>query len=104
MGYILRYTCSNCKRIDGLIYYGVGMRSLERNEDYRLFGCNYCGDVFSRNINKNFNRCPNCKRKAKELVFFNTIEHFFDDIPLKRVQCPNCANGNIQLHNLGMWD
>ena len=104
MGYIYQYSCSNCEKIGGSVYYGIGMMYPETNEDFRLFGCFDCGEVFGININKKFNRCPKCKKKSKELEFFETDEWGFNEDEIKEVKCPNCMEGNIQLHNVGMWD
>ena len=79
MGMIYQYSCSSCPDILGTIYYGIGMMYPISKVDNRLFGCYDCGEVFGRNINKKFNRCPNCKKKPKELVFHEKDEFGFTE-------------------------
>ena len=105
MGYIYNYTCSNCNKIKGQVYYGVGMSYPQTIEDIRLFGCDQCGKVFSGNINDILIQCPKCKNVASELEFFETDA--FDWILGERLEdplCPNCKEGTISLEEVGLWD
>lgn len=104
MGSIYRYHCTNCDEIEGEVFYGIGMGYLEDNIDTRLFGCQDCGRVFSRNINKKFNSCPSCRKKPVELVFHQEEEDGYKEMNEVTVKCPNCRTGNIQLEDYGCWD
>ena len=104
MGHIYHYSCSNCDKIDGSVFYGIGMMFPITNTDTRLFGCDDCGEVFSRNINLKFNRCPKCRKKPKELEFFETDEIGITSPKNTKISCPNCKVGEIKLEGAGCWD
>ena len=104
MGMIYQYSCSSCSHILGTIYYGIGMMYPISKVDNRLFGCYDCGEVFERNINKKFNRCPNCKKKPKELVFHEKDELGLTERIESDINCPNCKTGNLTFEDRGCWD
>ena len=104
MGYIYKYTCSNCDKIKGEVAYGFGMLYPENNIDNRIFGCNDCGEVFSGNINEMFIPCPKCKQDSYELELNGIDEKRFGESINSAVMCPNCKEGTIQLKSIGLWD
>ena len=104
MGMIYEFSCNNCSEIRGTTYYGVGMMFPETNEDFRLFNCYDCGEVFERNINKKFNRCPKCKKKPMELIFLEKDEYGYNEKIKSDLNCPNCNKGNLIIENVGCWD
>lgn len=104
MGLIYRYECSDCERVKGDVYYGVGKYFKDDNIETRLFGCTSCGEVFSGNINDPSIVCPECGMKPKELKLIDLQE------PDSRVRismvskCPNCKKGIIRFVLIGFWD
>jgi len=104
MGYIYQFNCTKCTKVEGEVFYGIGMKYPENSIDTRLHGCNDCGEVFPRNINKRFNRCPKCKKKSFELKFHKVDEIGFWKELKTPVNCPNCKEGIIQLEVIGNWD
>lgn len=76
----------------------------QNNIDNRLFACYDCGEVFPRNKNQNFQRCPKCKRKSSQLKFFESDEFGFEKKIGTPIKCPNCNEGEIILDGCGNWD
>lgn len=106
MGDIYQYYCSNCKKIKGRVFYGVGMSYPTTNMNTRLFGCDQCGKVFSGNINDFIIHCPKCKNVAYKLEFFEeTVDGWGQGERIEDpVKCPKCKTGTIQLEMVGHWD
>ena len=105
MGTFYHLRCSKCNEFDKTVSYGIGMMYPVNQADYRLFTCKQCGDLFERNINKKFNRCPKCKMKAIEI---EVIDNEDDDDMLphleETVKCLYCKTGDIMISYAGIWD
>ena len=104
MGIIYQYSCNSCPDIWGTINYGIGMMYPISKIDNRLFGCYDCGKVFDRNINKKFNRCPDCRKKPTELVFHKEDELGISEEVKSKISCPNCKTGKLKIEDGGCWD
>ena len=104
MGYIYKYSCSNCDKIKGEVAYGFGMLYSENKVDTRLFGCHDCGEVFSGNINEEVIPCPKCMQNANELELDGIDEKGFGEVVNSISKCPNCKGRTIQLKAVGLWD
>ena len=104
MGYIYKYTCSNCDKLKGKVAYGYGMLYSENNIDTRLFGCDECGEVFTANINEIVIPCPKCKQDSYELELNEIDEKGFGETVNSISKCPSCKEGTIQLKAVGLWD
>jgi DNA-directed RNA polymerase subunit RPC12/RpoP len=104
MGTFYHLSCSNCSEFDKTVSLGIGMMYQINQADYRLFSCKKCGDLFERNINKKYNRCPKCKIKAIEIkVIDNEDDDTFPCLETT-VKCLYCKTGDIVLSFAGIWD
>lgn len=127
MGEILNYSCTNCSKIKGKVFYGSGrpwslppfLKELDssRPDDYRLFGCEACGIVFDENINQKKILCPQCKKETPELILYPDENDDIEDSELEteekfeakyeeitEAKCPNCKVGNLKIRWDGLWD
>ena len=104
MGTFYRLSCSNCTEFDKTISYGIGMMYPITQADYKLFTCKDCGGLFERGINKKYNRCPKCMKKANEIkVIDDENDNAFPQLETT-LKCPYCKTGDIELSFSGIWD
>jgi len=104
MGTFYHLSCSNCTEFNKTISYGIGMMYPVTQTDYRLFTCKICGDLFERDINKKFNRCPKCMKKATEIKVIDDEDD--DSFPHfeTTIKCPCCKIGEVELSFSEIWD
>ena len=113
MGVICNYRCSNCSRVKGSAFLGVGMQSYMDKTRNGLYGCQTCGILFEGQysflsepplIGQISNPCPKCGGESYELELKASGSAEPGEEMLTEDKCPHCKTGNIILKIDGFWD